>query len=687
MKNLTFTLFLLLIPLIIFSQKVSIKDSDENVLIEINDEDTSGSISILPGPLLLNYNHKLYNVNNRLYWRGTELGTVINGGGWINEGPFIYLANSTDKVGIGNANPIGKLHVVQGGMDIMIGDSSSSVTTDYAIRARHDFLTSAHLARKSTGPDENPFKNYYAVYGIATDPTSNLNVGIYGSAAEGDENWAGYFEGALDDEPIALFKSSGGGNFSSAIRLQNSSGNYFNIGTVKDPGNAFSINYNQNIGKLNDLVRINSDGKIGFGTTSPMGNFHIEGNTTSSVSSMIHNLDNSGTERLYFGTTSSIDAGLIVYGSGHPTLTGKFRFFNNKTAAHYDWVTDGDISMTMNNAGDLGIGTDDPDVKLHVVGVSRIEDTAMPLLQMYDASNYLGYVNAEDPDMSISNRQYGNLYLKTQNLDRVTIDALGRVGFGTTSPTGMIQVEDNTSGAVDVMIHNLDNSGIERLIFGTASGSDAGLQAFGTSHPNHPGALRIFNNKTQANIDWVVDGQVRMALNGLGDLDINGDLDVDGDTYIGGELTKASGTFRIDHPLDPENKYLSHSFVESPDMMNVYNGNVITNSKGLAEVQLPEYFEALNKDFRYQLTVIGEFAQAIISEEISENHFQIRTDKPNIKVSWQVTGVRKDAYANMNRVKVEENKAAADRGTFLHPEAFGRPENTKEGYKKRELNQ
>jgi hypothetical protein len=49
---------------------------------------------------------------------------------------------------------------------------------------------------------------------------------------------------------------------------------------------------------------------------------------------------------------------------------------------------------------------------------------------------------------------------------------------------------------------------------------------------------------------------------------------VGGDLYASGMITKSSGSFKIDHPLDPANKYLSHSFVESPDMMNIYNGVV-----------------------------------------------------------------------------------------------------------------
>jgi hypothetical protein len=148
----------------------------------------------------------------------------------------------------------------------------------------------------------------------------------------------------------------------------------------------------------------------------------------------------------------------------------------------------------------------------------------------------------------------------------------------------------------------------------------------------------------------------------------NGNVDVDGN------LSKAGGSFKIDHPLDPANKYLYHSFVESPDMMNIYNGNVTTDAQGDAVVRLPEWFETLNRDFRYQLTVIGQFAQAIVASEIAEGRFSIKTDKPNVKVSWQVTGIRQDAWANAHRIPVEQEKLAVERGFYLHPELYGAPE-------------
>jgi hypothetical protein len=139
-------------------------------------------------------------------------------------------------------------------------------------------------------------------------------------------------------------------------------------------------------------------------------------------------------------------------------------------------------------------------------------------------------------------------------------------------------------------------------------------------------------------------------------------------------VSKSGGSFKIDHPADPANKYLYHSFVESPDMKNMYDGVVTTDASGFATVTLPDWFGALNRDFRYQLTVLGEFAQAIVAREIVGSQFDIRTDKPNVKVSWQVTGIRQDAWANAHRIPVEEWKPGRERGTYLHPELFGQPE-------------
>src|ERR671921_1893475 len=166
---------------------------------------------------------------------------------------------------------------------------------------------------------------------------------------------------------------------------------------------------------------------------------------------------------------------------------------------------------------------------------------------------------------------------------------------------------------------------------------------------------------------------------------------LDGNVTIAGNLQKAGGSFKIDHPLDPANKYLCHSFVESPDMKNVYDGVVVLDNKGKAQIELPDWFGIINKDFRYQLTAIGAPGPNLyIAEEISEattsnygskssnknnnSRFRIAGGTSGMKVSWQITGIRKDPWANAHRIEVEEDKPDKERGYYLHPHLYGRPE-------------
>ena len=158
-----------------------------------------------------------------------------------------------------------------------------------------------------------------------------------------------------------------------------------------------------------------------------------------------------------------------------------------------------------------------------------------------------------------------------------------------------------------------------------------------------------------------------------------------GNVRVTGTLSKGAGSFKIDHPLDPENKYLYHSFVESPDMMNVYNGNVTLDGKGEAVVTLPEWFEALNKEFRYQLTAIGAPGPNLyVAEKVKANRFKIAGGSPGMEVSWQVTGIRHDPYAEKNRIPVEENKTGAEKGKYLHPSEWGKPDSLGVDYEQRQ---
>ena len=121
-------------------------------------------------------------------------------------------------------------------------------------------------------------------------------------------------------------------------------------------------------------------------------------------------------------------------------------------------------------------------------------------------------------------------------------------------------------------------------------------------------------------------------------------------------------------------------------MKNVYDGVVALDNKGKAEIELPDLFGILNKDFRYQLTAIGSPGPNLyIAEEISDTttsnksnnnsrHFKVAGGASGMEVSWQVTGIRKDPWANADRIQVEEEKPDKERGYYLHPDLYDQPE-------------
>ena len=242
------------------------------------------------------------------------------------------------------------------------------------------------------------------------------------------------------------------------------------------------------------------------------------------------------------------------------------------------------------------------------------------------------------------------------------INGSGVVGVANTSGSG------STEGAAGI---NMATTGPSNGVYGTT----ASAGGVGGLFENTAGGLILLGRVNPSTNLFTVDGSGAgffagaLKVNGNGTF---GPTQVNGNLNVTGTLTKGGGSFKIDDPLDPANKYLSHSFVESPDMMNIYNGSLKLNARGEAWVTMPDYFEALNRDFQYVLTAIGRPQPYLyIAKKMSGNRFKIAGGKPNAEVSWQVTGIRHDAWANAYRIPVEEEKPAKERGTYLHPELFG----------------
>jgi hypothetical protein len=139
-----------------------------------------------------------------------------------------------------------------------------------------------------------------------------------------------------------------------------------------------------------------------------------------------------------------------------------------------------------------------------------------------------------------------------------------------------------------------------------------------------------------------------------------GSVQNNGNLAVTGAISKGSGTFAIDHPLDPKNELLFHSFVESPDVKNIYDGVVTLDGNGEAVITLPKYFDALNKDFRYQYFPLdAAMPNLYIKEEEKNNAFTIGGGVAYGRVSWQITGIRHDPYILAHPIITEVPKSGS----------------------------
>jgi hypothetical protein len=222
-----------------------------------------------------------------------------------------------------------------------------------------------------------------------------------------------------------------------------------------------------------------------------------------------------------------------------------------------------------------------------------------------------------------------------------TLGVKGEVGVGTSTPMEKLQIEsgsvfvDGEGGGVIV-----DAQGLERVGLMKYRGFSAML--VGNSQLANPIILGRWVGGTIKRPNEVIEDLV---------------IDPSGNVGISGSLTVMGNKgFRIDHPLNPANKYLNHFCVEGSEAKNLYDGRATLNENGEAIVELPAWFEALNKNFQYQLTPVGKFAPLYIANAVGNNRFTIAGGDPAMEVCWQVTGVRNDTYVQEHPTVLEEEK-------------------------------
>ena len=383
-------------------------------------------------------------------------------------------------------------------------------------------------------------------------------------------------------------------------------------------------------------------GKVGIGTTAPTSLLTVQG--------MIETF---GGIKFADGTTQMTSAAGALFGVAHDgTLQG-----NGNLASPLGVAVPLNLTGTAGGFSGIVVGTNNGSG----AGVSGA------------APNGVGVIGVSETDNGVFGQSTSGFGVRGHSDSASGVRGESNTSDGVTgfSVSGDgVRGESNNIGVSGVSISGFGVRGIGGI-------GGAGIGAFGGDSSVGTGANGMLAVGGSGSGVGNFGGNGIVATSGPGILGATNGLAgrFNGNVQVTGTFS-ATGVkmFKIDHPLDPEYKYLNHAAIESSEVLNVYSGNATTDENGDAIVSLPDWFEALNKDFRYQLTVIGTFAHAIVAGKMRDNRFAIKTNAPNVEVSWQVTGVRSDAGMKKYPFQAEEAKAEGERGYYLTPEVFNQPE-------------
>ena len=373
-----------------------------------------------------------------------------------------------------------------------------------------------------------------------------------------------------------------------------------------------------------------------------------------------------------FFSYGSGDSGLHTYGSA------------DDGAQLYNSADDG---LHIKNSGGQGIEIDSGVVGMMIhhqtigISMSKVSNTG---ISINEGITGITLANQSGNSISVSNPTQDGLFVFGPAQNGIRIANAGSDGINVSNSTE--HGVEISSGLTGLYVHDQTNHGV----YSDNNGREAGFfrspvsSTYPTIYASHSDD-DIADISLGGNGRIEADGDVQIQLddndNGLNEFfEVRASptsggfvfyIYEDGNGGVVGNFSKGGGSFKIDHPLDPQNKYLYHSFVESPDMMNVYNGNVVLDENGEAYVSMEDWFDALNRDFRYQLTSIGTPGPDLyIADKINGNTFRIAGGTPGAEVSWQVTGIRQDPFAEQNRIQIEVDKESYNKGKYLHPEAY-----------------
>jgi hypothetical protein len=659
----------------------------------------------------------------------------VGGGGWTKAGTVVSLTTGTDNVGIGTTEVewsaklqvADKVNIMHGtNPNLLIGDSGSEYTQllwnssgNYAQLYTPSTYNIALMPGGSVGiGTTNPGANKLKVSGTA-EVTGTLKIGAYTLP---NTNGADGQVLKMESPGVVTWSNDltggGGGDiYGSGVSgyvAKFTNGNTIGDSTITDNGTTVSMTGNLTVNGAgtntitgysnfdsNTLYVNAGTDRVGIGTSGPQNKLDVEGGAVIGAT--------------YSGTNAAPTNGLLVEGNVGigTTNPGTNRLKVDGTAEVTGFkMSPGaqDTYVLTSNAG--GVGTWKPaaggithEVDNLTVNNYLTVSGEVTITSTLEVDNDTLYVNAATHSVGIGTTDVGTNKLKVQGTAEVTGDLTvsgtgnssfaGRVLIGLTAGDIPPDAPATLKLAVSGDVFSFGEIGANNDIHAGGDIKAEGiLGANGTGESSVGGSFYVAGDLGTNGSLWANDmislsnGKGRILNNGYlgctaiddsGGAHFGGSIDVAGesasfnDVYVRGWLNKPAGSFLIDHPLDPKNKVLRHSFVESPEMRNIYEGTVLMGENGEAVVKLPAYFEALNKDFRCQLTCVGGYAPVYVKEEVKDNKFVIAGGTPGQKVYWMVTGTRQDAFALKNPMVVEEEKGTGTakkytKGEYLYQE-------------------